>query len=389
MSLPMPVRSPGLALGVALLLSVAAGSALGQDDPGAVDPALLQEIEQAVRLERELRESREAEARAERAAEEQARLDAEEAKRTKRAAEEGAYESQISEQQEVQHDLLWAATGRGKPRDGAERTVVESPAGFDPAGIEPRTASRAPQERDLPLGIFDREDVDIASGTWGNEEALRLRKLSLDADGDGKLELVRYVDPQTGEIIRQEEDRNYDGMTDAWSEYRSGRIVLRVLDGNDDGNPDAWEHYRDGRLSLRELDRDDDGVRDVFYRYSGDSLVQEKHDSNNDGKIDLVISYEGRLRVRAEEDLDRDGRIDTWTIYVSPAGSEQVSRIERDKNGRGFADTFEVFETRNGKATLTRREEDMNGDGKIDIVSFYENGKLRRRQISNPDAVPL
>lgn len=376
-------------LTIPLLALCLAGPAPGQDDPGAVDPSLVREVEESVRLERELREAREAESRARREAEARAKREAEEAEQAERAAEEGAYSSKIGEQEAIQRDLLWAATGRGTPRDETERTVVESPSDLAPDGSDPRAAPPAPVDRDLPEGIFDRKNVDVPAGTWGNAEALRLRKLTLDADGDGKLELVRYVDPKTGEIVRQEEDRNYDGVIDAWSEYHGGRIVLRVLDGNDDGNPDVWEHFRDGRLSLRELDRDDDGVRDVFHRYSGDSLTQEKHDANNDGTVDLVISYERRLRVRAEEDVDRDGRIDTWTLYVSPTGREQISRIERDQNGRGFADTFEIFETREGRAVLTRREEDVNGDGKIDVVSFYENGKLRKRQISNPDVVPL
>ena len=32
---------------------------------------------------------------------------------------------------------------------------------------------------------------------------------------------------------------------------------------------------------------------------------------------------------------------------------------------------------------------DDNGDGSVDVVSFYEGGKLTRRQISDPDAVSM
>ena len=38
---------------------------------------------------------------------------------------------------------------------------------------------------------------------------------------------------------------------------------------------------------------------------------------------------------------------------------------------------------------LTKREEDKNGDGQVDVTSIYENGKLVRREISDPDLVPL
>jgi hypothetical protein len=66
-----------------------------------------------------------------------------------------------------------------------------------------------------------------------------------------------------------------------------------------------------------------------------------------------------------------------------------VIRIDRDVQGRGFADTFEIFEMRDGKAEIVRREEDRNGDGSVDVISFYESGKLRRRLITDPDAVSM
>jgi hypothetical protein len=38
---------------------------------------------------------------------------------------------------------------------------------------------------------------------------------------------------------------------------------------------------------------------------------------------------------------------------------------------------------------LAQREEDKNGDGKIDVTSVYENGKLVRREIADPNLTPL
>ena len=96
-----------------------------------------------------------------------------------------------------------------------------------------------------------------------------------------------------------------------------------------------------------------------------------------------------RLRVRAEEDRDHDGRMDRWITYAPVDGEEMVSRIERDTTGDGKADVFETYEAADGEPRLTRREEDKNADGTIDITSIYENGKLVRRQISDPDLVPL
>lgn len=253
--------------------------------------------------------------------------------------------------------------------------------------VDPRVAPSAPVDRELPVAIFEVSKVRIPAGTWSNAHDLRVERRALDADTDGMPELLRFLDLESGYLIRQEEDRNFDGVTDAWTDYEWGVPVRRVLDSNDDGNPDTWEVYESGRAVSREIDRDDDGVRDALYRYEGGSLVQERHDANNDGRVDLNITLKNRLRVRAEEDQDKDGRIDTWITYSTFGGDEIVVRIERDRHGRGFADTFEIFEAMDGKATLTRMDEDVNGDQQIDVRSIYRKGKLIRREVHNPEAL--
>ena len=61
-----------------------------------------------------------------------------------------------------------------------------------------------------------------------------------------------------------------------------------------------------------------------------------------------------------------------------------VARIEKDTNGSGKADVIETYDVQSGKSVLAKREEDRNGDGTVDITSIYENGKLVRREISDP-----
>lgn len=273
--------------------------------------------------------------------------------------------------------------------DGDLQQVGELPELELPDEANPRVAPGAPELRSLPVAIFDQTEVDVRPGTWGNRNRMNLLRRTLDADQDGFPELIRYVDPGTQRLVRQEEDRNYDGVTDAWSSFEKGALVGRVLDSNDDGNPDIWERYREGRMVSREIDRDDDGVRDAFYDYESTSLVEERHDADNDGRVDLRVSYANRTRVRSEEDQDKDGRIDAWRSYHVVGGAELVSRIEHDKHGRGVADTFDTFEAVRGKALLAKREEDVNGDGEIDITSYYQRGKLVRREILDPDLVPL
>jgi hypothetical protein len=284
---------------------------------------------------------------------------------------------QIEKQEEVQESAAAALEPTLSDDDLAER-------------VDPRVAPPVPKERELPAAIFDEERAVIKKGAWDNDKKLDVVKRSLDADRDGKPEQVRYFDQASGALVRKEEDRNYDGRSDAWNVYEGGALVSRKLDTNDDAKIDAWETYANGRMQERVIDRDSDGVRDAFYAYQGESLVSERHDANNDGKMDLVVTYRDRNRVMTEEDSDRDGRMDSWTSYSVVEGKEVVSRIERDTNADGNRDVFETYKaTSRGQPELAKREEDKDGDGKADVTSIYENGRLIRREISDPNLVPL
>jgi hypothetical protein len=305
------------------------------------------------------------------------------------AARGDALESEIEAELRRQEQLMQQIDGGAS--DTALRESVERPDDDSLAErADPRVAPRAPRERALPLAIFERDTATIPAGSWeGQRRELEVVVRRLDADQDGQPEQIRYYDEGSGELLRQEQDRDYDGDIDTWSTFAAGELIRRVLDTNGDGLPDAWEDYRGGRMTEREVDRDQDGTRDAFYSYETDSLVEEKHDANNDGAFDLIVTYTARLRAKVVEDRDRDGRPDSWTIYREHDGEEVVARIERDSDGSGRPDVFETYTVVDGEPVLVKREEDKNQDGSIDITSIYENGKLVRREISDPSLVPL
>ena len=301
---------------------------------------------------------------------------------------ESEIETELLRQEELlrQIEAEQAALGAHSEQQTAPAISTESLA----ERADPRSAPRAPEERELPLAIFDKEKVKVRRGAWGdNERDLELTKRTLDADMDSKPEQVRYYDEETGQMLRMEQDRDYDGELDTWSGYQDGKLASRELDTNQDGKPDIWERYRDDRMTAREVDRDNDGHRDAFYTYEGNDLVEEQHDANDDGAMDMLVIYENRLRVRAEEDRSLDGRMDTWTTYQKHGGEEHIARVEKDTTGNGKPDVFETSVMLDDRAVLARREEDKNGNGEIDITSIYENGKLVRREISDPALIPL
>ncbi len=294
-------------------------------------------------------------------------------------------ERQIESELRAQRELLEQI----EVEQSTPPTAKPIPEGSLAKRADPRIAPFAPKDRDLPRAIFHEEVVRIARGTWDNDRDLELVKLSLDADRDGKPEQIRYWDAKTEEMVRKEQDRDYDGDMDAWHSYRDNRLSHRILDSNHDGRADTWEEYEQDRMTSRTIDRDGDQVRDAFFKYLGDSLVEELHDANNDGKIDRTIRYEKRRRVSAQEDRNHDGQMDTWITFRAVGAVDLIARIERDSKYRGKPDVFETYETAGERSVLVKREEDVNGDGKIDVTSIYERGKLVRREIADPSLVPL
>ncbi len=376
---------------IAFGLTFALAPNAAADPLASSDDDLFRQLEEARRLEEEA-ERREAEAEAARKAEiERKRREVSERNAAQEREREERLQSAIDEQMQMQDIML---ERRQRNETATTREVLGAHRVDDDDASqsnEPREAPPVPETRDLPRAIFDEKSVTIDGSTPGftNKRKLKAKRLSLDADRDGKPEVVRWIERKSETPLRQEEDRNYDGRMDSFLTYERGRIVAREIDSNHDGRPDIFERYASGRQTERSLDRDYDEVLDAFYEFEGKYLARERHDANNDGTIDLVIDYKKGRRDKAREDTDRDGRPDTWTRYGVVDGRETVTHIEVDKSGRGFADTFETFESQNGKAVIARREEDMDGDGEVDLVSIYRKGKLVRREILKPEVVPL
>jgi hypothetical protein len=266
----------------------------------------------------------------------------------------------------------------------AERAREEQPreAGADVSARPPLPGSdsdvlvapAAPPLPDLDPALLVSETTSVPAGSWDNADDLAVVRRSLDRDGNGRPEEIRYYDVTSNVLLRREEDRDLDGNTDAWSRYERSEIVERVLDTDADGRPDEWESYASGRMTLREVDGDRDGKKDDVYRYRYDSLVELRRDSDGDGAIDHVEIFERRQRVQAIDDTNRDERMDTWTTYQVVAAQEVVVRIERDTKGAGKPTVFETYRAEIGAPVLVKREEDLDGDGVIDVTRQLEPG---------------
>jgi hypothetical protein len=223
-------------------------------------------------------------------------------------------ETEIKEALQMQETLLDQVTLNA---DDAELSSFEENRLNTAGPMDWNRTPKVPVERAIPQALFDEEATVISKGTWSNTKDLRVLRLSLDADNDGKPEQVRYLDFTTRLCIRVEEDRNYDGRLDAWSSYRMADTTLhhRLLDDDDDGKADRWETYDAGRMNTLEIDRDGDGRIDVNMHYGKEFLEREEHDTNGDGKMDRHVIYQNGQRGEVHEDINHDGEIDVVSFY--------------------------------------------------------------------------
>lgn len=135
---------------------------------------------------------------------------------------------------------------------------------------------------------------------------------SLDANGDGKPDLIRVA--------------------------QGGREVCRVLDLNHDGKPDAFLYYDGaGQVRRKEFDFDRDGRVDEIDRFEGGALVRKDRETNLDGKLDTWDFYQGGKLVSRSRDADGDGKIDQWWRWPNPDKPE-CALIDSDRDGDGRAD---------------------------------------------------
>ena len=138
----------------------------------------------------------------------------------------------------------------------------------------------------------------------------RLFRVELDQDGDGKVELWNFYDPEE-RLEKQEQDRAADGKVDTYVtlDPATGKELRVLRDTDADGEIDSWRiNHPDGSTERLEEDR------------------------NRDGKADRFVTFAEGKPSRFEEDSDYDGRLDTQGD-LGPEGD--VLADERDTDGDG------------------------------------------------------
>jgi len=160
--------------------------------------------------------------------------------------------------------------------------------------------------------------------------------------------------PSIKTVVRR--DINKDGTTDLWIYYdpENPGEVKRQEEANWDGSVDTWSDFTDGKLVRRGLDTNGDGKADKFFYYENESLAKVERDENGEGQPNYRAWYTNGRLAKVEKDLNQDGKMDLWIYY----------------------------DTNQDREVMVKEERDLNSNGGVDVWSYYEDGRLMRRDVS-------
>ena len=147
-------------------------------------------------------------------------------------------------------------------------------------------------------------------------------------------------------------DTNNDGKPDIRRVFdkQSGRELCRVVDLNHDGRPDLYEYFdASGAVRRREFCYDDTGTVNAIESYESGRLAKRVYDTSGQRRIDTWDYFEPGLPTdprtarplhpsRRERDTTGHGRIDQWWTW----NGARVT-IARDLTGEGRPDPASVI----------------------------------------------
>ncbi len=193
-----------------------------------------------------------------------------------------------------------------------------------------------------------------------------------DRNADGKFDLVTYFDAAESPE-RIEDDTDHDGRFETVTFYESGVKARAEKDRNGDRKPDVFIYFEGDQIVRQEEDTDFDGIIDVRNRAGAKGGQIQEADTNADGKIDtwLTSDAEGNV-VKKEEDQSGDGKADLIVFFKDG----KIERLEQDTDAGGCIDLKQWF---NGAGKVRAEYRDSTGDCKTDLWSYYENDILVRQ----------
>jgi hypothetical protein len=210
-----------------------------------------------------------------------------------------------------------------------------------------------------------------AEGFRSVHEGGRLVRRERDAQGDGRPDTILHYDAN-GQIVRREDSSRLDGRMDMWTHYVDGKVARKEVDTRGTGQVDLWVHYDDRGNVVRaeSLVENDVKLTQIFV----DSRVaREEWRRHPGGQLSAVAVHQDGKVVQREEDTTGQGRLDLVSVF-DPDGRLAKQGHRADE---GWLMSWRYYDA-DGRVM---REEELGKDGEVVTVSFFEDGRLTRKEL--------
>jgi hypothetical protein len=110
----------------------------------------------------------------------------------------------------------------------------------------------------------------------------------MDLNHDSKIDVWRYFNEETGAVVKEDLDLDFDNKIDRTDYFIGGSVRRSEFDFQFDEKPDVIKNYDElGQLIAIESDQNGDGIIDYWEYYRNGVIEKIEKDTNKDGKPDV------------------------------------------------------------------------------------------------------
>ena len=132
------------------------------------------------------------------------------------------------------------------------------------------------------LNVFKK----VPNEKGGNDLLISVKMM--DLNHDSKIDVWRYFNEETGAVVKEELDLDFDNKVDRIDYFIGGSVVRSEFDFQFDEKADIIKNYDEiGQLIAIEFDQNGDGMVDYWEYYKNGVIEKIEKDTDKDGKPDV------------------------------------------------------------------------------------------------------
>ena len=137
----------------------------------------------------------------------------------------------------------------------------------------------------------------------------------MDLNHDAKIDVWRYFNEETGAVVKEELDLDFDNSVDRVDYFIGGVVRRSEFDFQFDEKPDVIKNYDDlGQILEIESDQNGDGIIDYWEYYKNGVIEKIEKDTNKDGQPDVsrmpgdddfksIVPLDEKLEAKPDENV--------------------------------------------------------------------------------------